>query len=262
MAEHDGIDEALGNSMRTSLMAAGRIAEQLARVAENKMRHKEAHSAQESRELQSRFDTERLAARAQLAVVDHKEWWDTADAAGITEAWQTANAWRSLDPEIERSATRIQSEIGDRWGIDPQDTGARPDQVREYLQRILEASRIAGDELTQAKKLEAEAAELILEADAMKYTRESGHVEDIAADEEKEGRLRDQIGDLNSLATDHRKTADAMLGLADGELQEAKVTADKGQALPAEHATAGAGKRSRRAPRRGTEQAQEHAVSR
>lgn len=262
MAEHDGVDEALSNSLRTALMAAGRIGEQLARVRENQLRHSEARSAQEQRELQNRLDTERLAARAELAVVSRNEWWDSANAEDVTGAWQTANAWRTIDPEIERHATRIESEVATRWGLDARETGARPDQVREYLQRILDARRLAEDELTQAKKAEAEAAELLLTADAMRDSRDAGHVDDVAADEEKEDRLRDQAGDLTETAASHREAADSYLGIADSEIREAKVTADKGQALPAARATAGAGRRPRRAPRRGGEQAQEHVVSR
>lgn len=262
MAEHDGVDEALSNSLRTALMAAGQIGAQLARVRENQLRHAEASSAQAARELQSRLDVERLAARAELAVVNRNEWWDAASADDITGAWQTANAWRMLDPDVERAASRIESEVAARWGLDARETGARPDQVREQLQRILEAHAAAKDERAQAKRAEAEAIELLLLADGMRDSRDPEILDDVAADEEKEDGLRRQARELNDSAAAHHDSADEYLAIADSEIRDAKMSADKGQAWPASRATSNAGKKARRVSRPGADQAQEHAISR
>lgn len=263
MAEHDGVSDAVSDSFRTALMAAGRIGEQLARVRENQLRHAEANSAQEARELQNRFDVERLAARAELAVVAQEEWWGSASADDITAAWQTANAWRTVDPEVERSATRIESEVAGRWGLDVNATGASADQVRARLQQIIDARVAADDERDQAKRAEAEAAELLLEADALRDSRAAGHVEDVSADEEREGRIRGQAQDLTEIAGEHRSAAAAYDDVADNEVREAKVAADKGQAYPPAAATAKPPKRARpRARRAGNQQAQEQVVSR
>lgn len=263
MAQNDDVENELGNALRTSVMAASRMGEQLARLRENQLRQAEATSAQATRQLQARLETERTAARAELASINQPAWWDTADAAAITEAWQTATSWRSIDPEIEKHAKRIENEVTERWKFDVTATGARPEQVREHLQRTLDAHNAAEHERSQRKQLEREALELLLVADGMRDSREAGGVDDIAADEDKEDRLRAQATQLNDQAALHELKEEQHLSAAELEALEAKMTADVGQEYSPRSATVAAGKRSRRKPRRGgNEHAQEQVVSR
>ncbi|MDF1480336.1 hypothetical protein PYV02_14720 [Leifsonia sp. H3M29-4] len=262
MAEQDGVDEEISNALRTGLMAASRIGDQVARLRENQLRHAEARSAQEARELQNRLDSERLAARAELAVVDRPEWWSGADAADITAAWQTATSWRAIDPEMERKAQHIEREVQSRWDLDMANTGARPDQVREHLQRILALHGAAEHEISQQKRLEREAVELLLEADALQSSRDAGYVDDIPADEAREDQLRDRADALQGDAVAHELAAARLLADADEEVRQAKTTSDKGQAYPPRAATVDAGRKARRPRRVGTDVAQERSVSR
>jgi len=258
----DGIDEALTHSLRNALMVSSQIGEQLARMNESRQRHAEAAAAQDSRELQSRLDTERLAARAQLATIDKPGWWDTAKPEEIGEVWQTANAWRTIDPEIDRAADRIETEVRDRWGVDVNNPGANPDEVAATLRKILEANEAADNERAQAKKDEAEAIKILLEADRMASDREAGLVDDVPREEELERELRGTARDLKSSAAAHEQSAAKYEEYAETEAGAAKMVADTGQAAPAHMATSAAAKSSKKLRRGSGDQAQERSVSR
>jgi hypothetical protein len=64
MSEADGMDDAVDGAMRTGLMVASRIGEQLARMREEEQRTIAAAEEQRARQLQERFDAQRAAARA------------------------------------------------------------------------------------------------------------------------------------------------------------------------------------------------------
>src|SRR4051794_27624202 len=96
--EPDGINEALAGALRVSLTAAAHAAEQLARSREQAARDARASGEHEARQLQRRRDAERAAARAALAPIAREEWWQRAEVEEIARAWETAQAWRELDP--------------------------------------------------------------------------------------------------------------------------------------------------------------------
>lgn len=261
--QDDGIENEIANALRGGMMAASRIAEQLARVNENRLRHAEAASAQGQRELQNRFDAERLAARASLQPVGSSEWWDRASAKEVVDAWQTANAWRAHDPEAERAADLIRSQVRERYGVDADDPGARPEAVAAHLQGVVDNAHAADEHREQARRDEVEAARLLLDADRMLSDREAGLVDDVIADEAAEERLRDQAGSLRESAQLSRNEAERYDGIADSEARQAKQVADTGQALPASEATRpNTGKPSSRPRRPAAEPTREHTVSR
>src|SRR3954453_17905152 len=97
--EPDGMNEAVTGALGVSLTAAAHVAEQLARSREQAARDARAAGEHEARQLQVRLDAERSAARAVLAPVAREEWWQRADIDAIARAWETAEAWRELDPD-------------------------------------------------------------------------------------------------------------------------------------------------------------------
>lgn len=263
--DNDGIDDAIGNMMRSGLAVAGRLGEQLARLNENRMRHAEAASAQEQRELQSRFDTERLAARASLAPIGRDEWWENADPKQIIEAWQTATVWREHDPEIGRAGDRIRAEVSERFGVDAQSPGANPEAMQSALRAIVEADQMAEEKRTQAKRDEREAAALLLEADRMAADREHGLVDDVQKDIQIEDKLREKAAEHFHAADLSTRDAEHFEGVADREAHRVKQVADRGQAYPASEATnPEAGVKVARARRSGQGQTarQERTISR
>jgi colicin import membrane protein len=261
MPEND-VEGAVADQLRVALMAAGRIGEQVARLRENQLRHQEASAAHEQRELQNRFNAERLAARAQLEVVKRGEWWDNARPEDIGEAWQLAAAWREQDVEIRHAAEIIHRELGTRWGIDPNNTGATNDQVRAALQNVVAAYDAAAIERDEARRLERDAAALLLEADAREQNRDQVRPEDLEADVAAEDSLRDRAAATTADARSHHGAADKYERIADTEAREAKIVADRGQALPASQATAASGKQSRPRRRAAAAPAQERGLSR
>ena len=127
--ESDGIAEAFDGQLRVALTAAGRIGEVLARMREDAVRRSQAASEQQSRELSSRLDAERLAARAELGNVYRPDWWDNASPEQIGQAYTTARAWSGEEPEAVRAEGRIRDEVRERYGVDVAHTGADPDAV-------------------------------------------------------------------------------------------------------------------------------------
>jgi uncharacterized membrane protein len=76
--ETDGIEEAFEGQLRVLVTAAGQVGERLARAREEALRNAQARSEQEHRELQSRIEAERRAARVEMANVHRSDWWDRA----------------------------------------------------------------------------------------------------------------------------------------------------------------------------------------
>src|SRR5690625_1598620 len=124
--ETDGIEEAFEGQVRILVTAAGQVAERLARAREQALRRAEAHSEQQSREMQSRLEAERRSARAELASVYRADWWDRATPEQVGHAWQVARAWAQEDPEAVRAEQRIRDELRTRYGVDADNTGASP----------------------------------------------------------------------------------------------------------------------------------------
>lgn len=143
MHDSDGIDEALQGVTQIALTTAGRMGEQMARLRERQAREAQARSEQAARENAERMRAEREAARAALAPVHRDQWWDTATAEDVTRAYQTATAWRDVDPQAARAEARIVEQARARHGIDLREQPTmRPEpQVRpDWLERH-EASR-------------------------------------------------------------------------------------------------------------------------
>lgn len=81
---------------------------------------------QETRELESRFESERGAMRVSLRPVEHALWWDRANAESIAEMHQTAAAWRVHDDVARGAHETIRREVSERYGIDVDRPGPDP----------------------------------------------------------------------------------------------------------------------------------------
>jgi hypothetical protein len=123
MSEADGMEDAVDGAMRTGMMVASRIGEQLARMREQEQRTIAAAEEQRARELQERFDAQRAAARAQLAPVSREDWWDKATPEMIGRVHETATAWKAYDPEAAQASEKISEQVQSRYGIDVNNTG-------------------------------------------------------------------------------------------------------------------------------------------
>jgi hypothetical protein len=226
--EPDGINDALSGALRVSLTVAGLVAERIARTREQAARDARAAGEQEARELRARLDAERAAARAALAPVAREEWWQQAEPDDIARAWETAQAWRELDPDARQAAERIHDELRDRYAIDTRDLRADPAAVRDAL-----AAREAADtQRAHARDEEVEATALATGAD-----RAAAHQE-TQRDADRPERDRLHADDHLAEAANRDALAAALEGIADAEVVEARVIAATNQARPASEAVA------------------------
>jgi colicin import membrane protein len=150
MSDADGVEDAVDGAMRTGLMVASRIGEQLARMREEDQRTIAAAEEHRARQLQERFDAERAAARAQLAPVARDDWWDKANPEMIERAHETATAWKAYDPKAAQAAEQIREQVQSRYGIEVNNTGAGEASVSEALARAQQAGSEAETERTKA----------------------------------------------------------------------------------------------------------------
>lgn len=162
--ETDGVGETFDDSLRIALTVASQFGERVSRLREQLARQREADARQEARELQARFDAERGAARAQLAVVNQPEWWNRASVEDIAGVHETATAWRDHDDAAAAAHDTIRREVRERYGVDVDRPGADPAVVAEALRtaerdraQAREERRRAGEDLTASQLLLASA---------------------------------------------------------------------------------------------------------
>ena len=228
----DEINETFESTARVAMTAAGLLAERMARARQQAQHDAQAASEQQARELQTRLDAERGAARASLAPVQRDEWWDNASAEDIGDAWQTANAWRDVDPEADGATGRIRDELRGRYAIDVDSLDADPEAVREALERRERALAVAVEERQRAQQEQQTAQLLLRDADRA----------DAQQDPQRADVGRERGEDHYDTAEGRRDRAAGWEGVADDEAVEARVVADRNQGRPAHEAVAEAPK--------------------
>lgn len=117
--ESDGIEEAFEGQLRVLVTAAGQVGERIAGMREEALRRAHARTEQQARELQSRFEAERRAARVELGNVYRSDWWDRASAEQVAQTYQVARAWAREDPDAVRAEEHMRTEMRKRYGLDP-----------------------------------------------------------------------------------------------------------------------------------------------
>lgn len=200
MSENDadgGVEESTNAALRTALTVAMQIAEKFSRLREEMLRDAERRDAAAAREMAARFEAQRGAAVAELAVVDRPEWWDNATVSDIARVAETAETWCGFDDRAAAAADTIGREVQDRYGIDvssliAQERAKAAEERTEALQLIAEADRL--DNRAQDAPVPGETATNVvapLEAQALAY--------DAAADRGGEdGKAPDELRDLAS----------------------------------------------------------------
>jgi colicin import membrane protein len=162
--ETDGVGEMFDDSLRVALTMASQFGERISRLREQMSRMREASAQQEYRELESRFEAERGAARASLVPVQQAEWWDTGGVDDIAQAHETATVWRDHDETAREAGDAIRREVSERYGIDVDAPGAGQaavaaalrDAERDRAEARAERER-SGEELTASQILFANA---------------------------------------------------------------------------------------------------------
>ena len=204
--ETDGIEEAITGQIRVAVTAAAQVGQAIGRAREEALRRAATLDERQARELRSRLDAERAAARAEVAQVNRSEWWDNSTPEQIGRTYQVARAWQGEDSEISRAEQRMSDELRSRYGIDVHDTGASPDDVRQLIRlqsERAERDRLQSDgERTRAAAEEAEALRLLAVADQEdRRADEARAAAEFEPDAEERERARHQ-------AEQHERTAD------------------------------------------------------
>jgi len=222
MSEADGMEDAVDGAMRTGLMVASRIGEQLARMREQEQRTIAAAEEQRARELQERFDAQRAAARAQLAPVGRDDWWDKATSEMIERVHETATAWKAYDPEAAQAAGTISEQVQSRYGIDVSNTGADEASVSAALARAQQARSEAKTERTKSSA--ARIGEVVAGAAVAGANREDRAAQKAQAEPAYDSPKRRQ------------QLAESLEGKDDREAVNSRLLADKHQGTPAKAA--------------------------
>jgi colicin import membrane protein len=208
--------------MRTGLMVASRIGEQLARMREEDQRNIAAAEEQRARQLQERFDAQRAAARAQLAPPTRDDWWDKATPAMIEQVHETATAWKAYDPEAVLASDRIREQVLTRYGIAVNNTGADEASVSAALARALQARSNA--EIERTKVSAARTDEAVASAAVAGADRQDNAARQAQAEPAYDTPQRRQ------------QLAESLEGKGDRESVNSRLLADKHQGTPAAEA--------------------------
>jgi colicin import membrane protein len=228
MTESDGIDEAIESMSRVGLTVAGRLGEQLARAREQELRRAQAAEEQQARELQARFDAERTAARAQLAPVMDNRWWDTANGRDVERAHEAATAWKDHDPAARDAAEVIRAQVQRRYGLDVDDLGADEASVTAALAKAERDREQAEQERPAGRDENAQAVQLLAEADREDRDRER----DVTEENQRPEALREDAGLKYDAAERRQELAASLEGVADREAVQARLSADQDQGTP------------------------------
>src|SRR5271154_424280 len=116
--DHDNVGDALTGHLHVAVMVASRFGETRARSLEQQHRNAQAASEHVADELRVRLDAERAAARAAFLPSQEPDWLDRATPAEIGYAWESAAAWRNLDPDAARALDNMRAGLIERYGVD------------------------------------------------------------------------------------------------------------------------------------------------
>ncbi len=234
MDDTDGINDTFEHTMRTTLMAAARAGEMLARLREQQLRQAQARSQHDAAQMQARIRAEQAAARAHYGQTRDPAWWDRASVDEVVATYQTAAAWKDADPHAHAAMDHIEREAKTRHNVDLPGAAASAGAADR-------ANAAADQQTTRARREEREAVDLLAAANAAdRQARDA----DTAGNPAAADQSRDQAADLSSQgravydsAQRRHHDAERLATVADAETIDAKIRADTSQAQPATHAT-------------------------
>jgi colicin import membrane protein len=236
------VEAAIETRMRTALTAAAYVVEAQLRRLQQHRDEQTAATGQRARELAGRYDAERAAARAQLAVVRQPQWWDHADPTQVSTAWQTATAWRDVDPIARHAGEIIDRELRTRYGAA---AGDWLDQFAAVHAARVEASHTAVDAAAANAVLNGAVLDEAGPVDVETARQVAEHAQLLA--DAADGHLAVLEGDLPPWDSDARRqelVAAMQHAAVPEDAQEAALVADLGRGTPPAAAAAAAGKKA------------------
>lgn len=163
MAEEieDPAAEQIAKSVRALLMAAGVAAEHVAQGRRNAAEQKMEAAGHEANLLQSRWDAERSLAIVEVTSAD-AAWFDRATPEQAGAVWQTAHAWSEVDPEFWVQASRIGTEIENRYGVDIAAVSAEGGHLSDEMNTPHDVEKVRSPDQDRERLVDEATAETIL----------------------------------------------------------------------------------------------------
>ena len=146
MTEPDGIGEVFEETVRVAASAAATGRTIALRRREQQLAESRAATEQQARVAQAQYQTERASALAELAVVEQRDWWETAATGEIEHAWRTAQRWRDQEPAARRATVTLRAEHRRRTGVDLEQ---RPDAAVHTDPELAEVRRLSAASFPQ-----------------------------------------------------------------------------------------------------------------
>ncbi|MEU4345363.1 hypothetical protein AB0H00_29620 [Nocardia sp. NPDC023852] len=131
--DHAARDMAAFTQMLLRLMTQWAQAAAMRRQRSLELAAQQAVAAAELAE--KRFEAERKAMHASLDGAGSDNWWKTASADDVVEAWYEAASWSVHDPKAEQTRQVLAAGLRDRWNIDVDELsrGADPDAIERLV---------------------------------------------------------------------------------------------------------------------------------
>ncbi|MFZ2176226.1 MAG: hypothetical protein WAW17_19750 [Rhodococcus sp. (in: high G+C Gram-positive bacteria)] len=163
--EVDSANHEVNAMIRVALQLASRIAEKIARNRERELEQARSESAERTRELAQRLETNRAGAEAYLRASFDDQWWNRAQPGEIADQWQHAQAWKEHSQVASEAAERIRAETAKRYGINVDAPGADETIVDSLLRDAENRQARASDERGRAHADTMTASEILAEAE-------------------------------------------------------------------------------------------------
>lgn len=142
--------ETVSKTTRMAVTAASMAVRHLGTLRQERAQQIAAADAEEAARLQSRWASERAAARAQVAAADDA-WLDRSSPAEVAGAWQSAAVWSQFEPDVfAESEARLAAEIQRRYGIDARAVGVQGVADAGELHALADAERLREREHEEA----------------------------------------------------------------------------------------------------------------
>lgn len=147
----------LDGVMRTLIVAASRMGENMAGMREEQARRAEAVSVQRARETAAQFDQERAMARALVQPAREPAWWDRARPEDVAHLYETTAAWKDHDNTLAQVHAHMGTVLQERYGIDVDNIGADPRRVAQaFNDRAAGADGVPAGGSTEQERREAD----------------------------------------------------------------------------------------------------------
>ncbi len=161
----DGVENAMSQTVRTTGMVAGYVAQNAAMAVEQRALQDAQDAAERTREARNRWDAQRRAALAQLAPNRSEAWRAAAQLPDLVEAWRTARGWAGADPHAGVAEDQIARTVRDRYGIDLRAVG--PDLASALGRRAADQASASPTPGRPAAEGAQEAVGLLVADDAL-----------------------------------------------------------------------------------------------